>query len=156
MGATTMAKITLLLKKLEHRLPLVEFRTGNTFAWDYTAPSITYDATSPLVDAYLLHEAGHALLNHQEYTTSIQLLELERDAWQKAEDLSKELGVTFPKEIIDDALDSYRDWLHARTICPTCQATGIEVARNRYTCLACQHAWTTNDARSCALRRYKK
>lgn len=81
---------------------------------------------------------------------------MERDAWQYAKDT---LGQTYDQAILDDtvedALDSYRDWLHARSTCPACQATGIQTKKEEYKCLACRTKWRVNEARICALRRYK-
>lgn len=154
MGVIIMAKITSLQKKLEHRLPDVTFRRGDTFTWDHTSSCILYSPTHPSAAAFLLHEAGHASLGHSSYDSSVHLLTMERDAWQKAKEIGEELGITIDDSAIEDALDSYRDWLHARTTCPTCNATGIEKGKNRYLCLACSSTWTCNEARTCALKRY--
>jgi DnaJ-class molecular chaperone len=51
-------------------------------------------------------------------------------------------------------MNSYRDWLHARSTCPVCQATGMETKKSIYTCPACRHQWRVNEARICSLRRY--
>lgn len=154
MGVITMVKITSLQKKLEHKLPDVTFRVGDAFAWDHTSSSILYSPAHPSATAFLLHEAGHASLGHSYYDSSIHLLAMERAAWEKAKEIGEELGIAINDSTVENALDSYRDWLHARTACPTCNATGIENGKNHYVCLACSSTWTSNEARTCALKRY--
>lgn len=116
---------------------------------------VFYDQTA--VDhASLLHELAHAILDHKTYARDIELIELERDAWTHAQaTLAPTYNIAIGTNQIEDALDTYRDWLHARSTCPNCQATGVQTERNAYKCLACLSKWRVNDARICALRRYK-
>ncbi|MCY1379960.1 hypothetical protein D9M68_895230 [compost metagenome] len=80
---------------------------------------------------------------------------MERDAWRYAkEKLGSNYKVTITDTVIQDSLDTYRDWLHARSTCPNCQATGMQNRKRHYRCIACQHVWRVNDARICGLRRY--
>ena len=58
------------------------------------------------------------------------------------------------EEVIQEHLDTYRDWLHARSICPSCTANGYQISSHTYECPACLHTWRVNEARICALRRY--
>lgn len=106
--------------------------------------------------ALLLHELAHAVLKHADYTRDIELIEMERDAWDHARTvLAPRYSVPIDDAIIEDSLDTYRDWLHARSTCPDCQAIGIQIKLHHYRCLACGAQWKVNDARICALRRYK-
>jgi hypothetical protein len=79
---------------------------------------------------------------------------MESDAWQKAEQVGRQYDYEISPIAIEDALDTYRDWLHSRSVCPLCTATGLQIRRSRYQCLACTTIWRVNDARTCSLRRY--
>lgn len=160
MVATTMEKITSLVKKLknsaarEPRLNTLTLQTGELFSWNHTACAITYNPSAEHTDAYLLHEYSHALLQHKEYAYDIELLKMEREAWDKAINLADTFNVEILNDTIEDALDTYRDWLHERSTCPNCSATGIESRKQAYDCVACHTQWHVNEARDCSLRRY--
>lgn len=142
-----------LIHKLITNFPQFTFTPGGDFRWDPQEKAIFYRDDNP---AALLHEVAHALLNHAAYVRDLELLAMERDAWEYAKStLSPAYGITIVDDEIDRSLDTYRDWLHARSTCPTCQATGIQTKENAYTCLACHTHWRVNEARLCALRRYK-
>ena len=79
---------------------------------------------------------------------------MERQAWDKAIDLADTYDAHIDDSIIETTLDSYRDWLHARSTCPTCSATGLQVKNRTYNCPVCHGQWRVNEARICALRRY--
>lgn len=153
MAATTMPSIISLAAKLAHSYPQLHFAPGTACRWSPETATIYYADSAPASE--LLHELGHALLGHQDFTRDIRLIEMERDAWQKAAALADSYQVTITDNLIDEALDSYRDWLHARSRCPQCDATGMQTGANHYKCLACLTTWRVNDARQCALRRYK-
>lgn len=153
MAATTMPSISSLVKQLQQDHPTLQFIPGETFHWSPDDMAILYPEKSTDA-ASLLHELAHATLKHRHFARDIILLAMERDAWQYAKQFfATKYGVDISQETIDTALDSYRDWLHARSICPTCEATGIQIKQNIYKCLACTATWTVNDARNCALRR---
>lgn len=149
-----MASISSLVSQLKSDYPQLQFVSGDSFYWDPETASITYrDGSHNTAD--LLHELAHALLDHRDFSRDISLLEMERDAWHIAQQtLTSRYGVTITDDAIDAALDTYRDWLHARSLCPTCGATGLQSGRTQYRCLACLGSWRVNDARQCALRRY--
>lgn len=151
-----MLPITSLVTKLERDFPEFRFLPGNTFAWQPGKRTIRYDAASDDLSA-LLHETAHGQLGHHEYVRDVTLLKMEREAWQHAKDiLGVKYGVVIVEDNIEEALDTYRDWLHARSTCPQCGATGLQTGREgRYKCPACSAAWRANEARACALRRYK-
>ncbi len=160
MVVTTMEKITSVLEKLKNdasgipHLAHLTFQQGEVFGWDHTACAITYNPTIPHATTYLLHEYGHALLDHQSYNHDIDLIKMERAAWDKALEIAPGYHVAIDADLIEDSLDTYRDWLHSRSLCPNCSATGIQMAQASYECIACHHTWHVNEARNCALRRY--
>ncbi len=147
-------QLTSLLKRIARDNPDISFTPGETFSWNHAAKEIIYDPThqSP---AQLLHELAHALLGHQTYQRDIQLVGMERDTWEYARTtLGPQYKVVISDEIIQLSLDSYRDWLHARSTCPQCDATGIEQRKQQYLCPACAYTWRVNEARTCGLKRY--
>jgi hypothetical protein len=149
-----MLSITSLTDKLRRDHPKIAFVEGADFHWSPINRTVTYIPDAEDETALLLHELSHALLGHQDYKKDISLLEMERDAWQYAKDtLGPSYDQVISEDTIENALDSYRDWLHARSTCPACQATGIQT-KDEYKCLACRGKWRVNEARICALRRY--
>jgi hypothetical protein len=152
-----MQKITSLLKNLENSAQFagISFSKGDDFKWDYPSKTVFYTVADSDASSYLLHEAGHAILGHQIYHDDIALIAMERAAWDEAVTLGEQYDTIISEDVVEDALNSYRDWLHARSTCPNCGSIGIQTSEGTYSCLACRTKWTVNEARSCALRRYK-
>ena len=145
---------TLLLERLKADFTQFSFVEADRFRWSAETQTIHIDPHSDTTEPFLLHELGHALLNHQSYAQDIDLLKLERDAWHLAvTKLSDIYGISIDNELIQDNLDTYREWLHERSLCPGCHATGLQTSFGAYSCLACGCRWKSNDARHCALRR---
>jgi hypothetical protein len=145
---------TSLANKLQNDFPALTFLAGDEFRWSPHDKTILYDQTSDDC-ASLLHELAHATLSHTTYTKDIELIEMERDAWERAAtQLSTSYKIDIQDEVVQNSLDTYRDWLHARSTCPRCKATGVQTQKNQYKCLVCATKWRVNDARVCALRRY--
>lgn len=155
MDATTMPSISSLVSNLQRDFTQLHFSAGADFYWSPTDTTVYYIADSSDLPS-LLHETAHGALGHTYYSKDITLLEMERAAWTYA---SQQLGpiykITINDDAIEDALDTYRDWLHARSTCPNCQAIGVQTSKHQYSCVACHEKWRVNDARVCALRRYK-
>jgi hypothetical protein len=155
MDATTMPSISSLVSKLQRDFTQFHFLAGDDFYWSPKDMTVYYIATSPDA-ASLLHETAHGVLGHTQYAKDVTLLEMERAAWTCAsQQLGPTYGVSIDNDTVEDALDTYRDWLHARSTCPNCQAIGVQTGKHHYSCLACHEKWRVNDARICALRRYK-
>lgn len=155
MDVIIMPSATSLITRLSTDYPEVSFTPSDNFRWSATDRTVFIDMDAPHADVFCLHELSHAILDHHEYSRDIDLVKLERDAWEyAATTLVKKYKITISEDLIQDNLDTYRDWLHARSTCPTCQATGIQSTANEYRCIACKSAWHVNEARICALRRY--
>lgn len=160
MAVTTMESITSLIRRLKAdstrcpHLPHLTFQKSEHFEWRHNTQTITYNPSLKHANAYLLHEYGHALLGHCDYSHDVTLLEMERAAWDQAVSMSERYHVAIDFDLIESSLDTYRDWLHARSTCPKCQSTGVQMSKHVYQCLYCQTAWRVNEARNCALRRY--
>ena len=80
---------------------------------------------------------------------------MEMAAWGEAKRLGLDLNIDVPEDDAEDHLDTYRDWLHARSTCPNCTATGFQKNASTYACPACTQEWSVNEARICQLRRTK-
>jgi ribosomal protein L37AE/L43A len=136
--------------QLESDFPKFKFKKSDLAYWSPTFETVFYTDD----DGKLLHELGHALLGHTDFVQDIELIHLERDAWEKARELAADYGVKISDDLVETALDDYRDWLHARSLCPTCNQTGLQRREDLiYYCLNCQAHWTANDARTCGLKR---
>ncbi|MDO4781411.1 MAG: hypothetical protein Q4A34_03425 [Candidatus Saccharibacteria bacterium] len=145
-----------ILDRLRKDFPAFHFVTGEVFSWSPSNKTITVADVDDR--AQLLHEVAHGVLGHAQYVRDIDLLTMERQAWQyAASQLAPRYGVSLHMEddVVQDALDSYREWLHRRSCCPRCEATGIEVEKHTYRCLLCEERWRVNEARTCRLQRHR-
>lgn len=130
--------------------PELQFSVGERFYWSPKTKQIFYQDKSPVVYQWkLLHEVGHALLEHQSYASDLELLELEVAAWEKAQQVAQDLDITINTEHIQDCLDTYRDWLHKRSTCPTCGARSLQESPEQYHCFNCQTFWQVSLSRFC-------
>jgi hypothetical protein len=143
-----------LLPSLLKDYPRLLFAPGERFAWSPHDHTVFYDASDLDNTSLLLHELAHGLLEHHDYSKDIELVAMETEAWDKALELATTYSIAIPDETVQDTLDTYREWLHARSTCPECEATGYQSGKSEYTCVACAHVWRVNEARICALRRY--
>lgn len=141
-----------ILAKLQEQLPAVKFVGSPAFYWSPQTRTIHMSSSSLETEDgkwALLHEAAHALLGHTGYQTDAGLLILEVEAWQKAERLSKEMGIIIQEEHIQDCLNTYRDWLYARSTCPVCMLNSLQVDETTYVCLNCSARWSVSQSRFC-------
>jgi len=139
-----------LIRKLEARFPDLKFSAGEQFYWSPVSAQIFYksDAKGEEADWSLLHETGHALLDHHDYQADIELLRLEVAAWQKAEELAADFNMKIDPEHIQDCLDTYRDWLYKRSICPDCSARCLQQGDFlHYRCFNCHKIWRVTNNR---------
>ena len=145
-----------ILKKLKSDYPTIDFQPADDYLWSPSKQTVYYSEKYSNKDgyAYLLHELSHGLLKHCDYDRDVTLIAMERAAWDMAKDLSGKYNLTIDEDFIESNLDSYRDWLHARSTCPNCGATGMQTKKLAYSCPACSHKWRVNEARVCALRRF--
>jgi len=163
-AATTMPKSLnkpkpTLLETITRAHPEITFLPGARFAWNPKTSTIHYHLTpQPTHHQYfkLLHELGHALLDHQDFESDMQLLQMEAAAWQKANELGKKYELTIDEDYIQDCLDSYRDWLHLRSTCPTCFVRCLQQDRHTYQCHNCGTEWHVTNSRLCRPYRLQK
>ena len=147
-----------LLETLRARLPAVRFEPGESFSWSPAQQLVCYPESCMLEDSSgwaLLHEAAHGILQHCSYETDFELLLLEVAAWQKAKELAAELEIEIDEDHIQDCLDTYRDWLHRRSTCPTCGIVGLQHSPRLYACHNCNATWQVSNSRFCRAYRLK-
>lgn len=143
-----------IILQLRPKYPDISFVSGDIFSWSPADKTVSYIPDQPDTTAFLLHELSHAILGHKTYNHDVELVAMESAAWDQAAQISTDLSIIISEDTIQDNLDSYRDWLHARSTCPTCQSVGVQDKKNTYTCPVCNHHWRVNEARTCQLRRY--
>lgn len=141
-----------LLTRIAADYPELEFIESAHFSWHAGKKHVSYKKST--VDIThgmfaLLHELGHAILDHKDYKHDIELLQLEVAAWEEARDLATRYDLTLDEDYIQDCLDTYRDWLHLRATCPTCFARSLQTSEKRYRCFNCQTEWSVTRSRLC-------
>ncbi len=165
------------LTKLQQSYPHISFQEGKTFYWSPSDQTVYYKNDDKSVQGMwaLLHEVGHGLLGHSKYYSDFELVRMEMEAWEKAKEIhgNMENGIrnkgepqveiespysispisyslpAISEEHIQDCLDSYRDWLHKRSLCPDCSLSGIQTDARTYTCIFCHKKWHVTAERFC-------
>jgi hypothetical protein len=141
-----------LIESLKIAYPDLNFTPGNTFCWSPETGEVFYKATEPSEHQVwsLLHETGHALLKHTQYKADLELVRMEVVAWQKAQELAKLFGTIIDEDHIQNCLDTYRDWLYRRSICPSCTTKCLQQSdMNHYRCFNCHTTWKVTPSRFC-------
>ncbi len=141
-----------LVNQLATDYPLYSFAPSDVFAWNPAKKTVYYEATGSA--ARLFHELGHAELSHETYRRDVELLRMEADAWKTAEEIATRYDSTIGEDEVEMHMDSYREWLHARSTCPKCDTSGVQTSADGYHCLECAAEWRVNEARRCGLKRY--
>jgi hypothetical protein len=134
----------------------ISFVESSRFSWSPETSTIQYDArvlARPDGACRLLHEIAHAKLGHKQYRYDIQLLRLEVEAWRYATALGKQYGQRVSKKTCNRHLETYRNWLYLRSLCPTCGSTGLQDVDLVYGCLRCRTTWQVPPTQLCRVRR---
>ena len=143
-----------LIQKIQHKFPGISFTQDHSFHWSAQRKTIYYNAKDENPAWSLLHELGHASLGHSNYISDIVLLRMEAAAWEQACEFGKQFDITINQDHINECLDTYRDWLYKRSICPTCTAHGVQTDSRVYLCINCHTSWAVSKNRFC--RTYRK
>ena len=125
-----------LIKKIVQTHPELTFRRGKRFAF---RPPTTV-IIGPFEPNYLLlfcHELGHALCMKHSFATDIERLKIERLAWEEAKKICIQYLIPYDEDFVEDQLDSYRDWLHAKSKCKKCGLTRYQTKNGQYHCPYC-------------------
>lgn len=144
-----------LIGRLTKEFPDIRFVRSSTFKWDPDELKIYYSPNSKNSLWSLLHEVGHMTLKHQTYRSDFSLLKMEAQAWHKATEIADNHRVKIDPEYIEKCLDSYRDWLYARSSCRECLQTGLEISTGLYKCINCHFRWKVSPERFCRVYRKK-
>jgi predicted RNA-binding Zn-ribbon protein involved in translation (DUF1610 family) len=129
--------------------PQFKFEPGPQEHWSPKTNTITYSEVEPLAELQygLLHELAHALLGHSSYNSDFELLKLETEAWDLAVKIGKKYKIKLDPDHIQDCLDTYRDWLHRRSKCPTCGMHVLQDSSSSYRCFNCGTSWQVSARR---------
>lgn len=141
-----------LITTLKKDFPKIEFKPADKFYWSSLDSTIYFDKAKGNQENSkwaLLHELGHARLGHNSYIQDYQLLRMEVMAWEEAKIIAKKLELIIEDSHIQDCLDSYRDWLYRRSLCPSCKLVCSQNEDNAYECMNCQTKWTVSKSKFC-------
>ncbi len=145
------------LTTLKSLFPDIVFSPARVFMWSPKQQTVFYKrSASDTASARwsLLHEVGHAILQHQDFKTDFELLLIEAAAWEKAKQLAQEVHIEIGEDHIQDCLDTYRDWLFERSSCPNCSNCSLQEDSRTYSCFNCHTIWHVSASRLC--RPYRK
>ena len=120
---------------LEH-FPDFTYKTGKKFAY-HPPKTVVIGPSEPHSELLLLHEVSHAILKHKAFKTDVERLRIESSAWDKAKTLAFSLKIPFSDDFAQSRLDSYRDWLHSRSLCKKCHLTRFQTEDGKYHCPLC-------------------
>ena len=124
---------------IQRDFPDLNFKSSSRFRF-HPPKTIYYnlDTSSDIFILQLLHELGHALSGHTNFNLDINRLKMEREAWNKAWSLCKVYRITYDPDFVEDALDTYRDWLHKKSLCKACGLTRVQSLDGEYHCPRCE------------------
>jgi predicted RNA-binding Zn-ribbon protein involved in translation (DUF1610 family) len=117
--------------------PQFKFCPGSQEHWSPKSNTITYSQSEPLDE----------LLGHNTYQSDFELLKLESEAWQLAAKIGRKYHIMLDDDHIQDCLDTYRDWLHRRSKCPTCGMHVMQQDSVTYKCFNCDTSWQVSSRR---------
>ncbi len=125
----------------------INFVPGRYFMWSPATETVTYDTRRIKTDngkIALLHEIGHARLNHRTYKYDMELLHMEMEAWDVVRQLAPGFGLKIDEEHIAQCIETYDEWLSKRATCPDCANFSLQKDRDIYRCFACGSKWSVN------------
>lgn len=148
-----------LLLQCEDTFTKLVFKTANDFYWSPKHSAVFYNIDKLSTETgqwSLFHEIAHGMLDHTNFKNDFELLRFELEAWETAKGLAIEFGIQIKQEHVEDCLDSYRDWLYARSTCTVCQLSSLQVSPHEYRCLNCNNSWQVSASRFCRPYRMNK
>ena len=140
-GAVEAAEITGIVEfaeRLKADYPKLKFRRGAKFAFR-PPKTIVLGPYEPSWRLLALHEVSHAVLKHKDFRTDVERLKMENAAWEKARELADFYGIEVDEDLIQEELDTYRDWLHQKSRCPKCGLTRFQTPDGIYHCPLCEN-----------------
>lgn len=134
----------------------IKFVPGDQFSWNPKSSTIKY-VTDDIVDINglwsLMHELGHAKLNHKDYRDDLELLMMEVAAWSEAQKIAKNYDIAIEERHIEKCVDSYRVWLHRRSRCIDCKTNSLQRNKTTYQCHNCGTEWSVPESALCKVRK---
>ena len=128
------------LNRLQNAYPDFKFKLNQPkFAFRPPHTILLGSLEDPNFAPLSLHELGHALLSHQNYKTDLERLKLELAAWEQAKKIAPNFGIEINQDLIEQELDTYRNWLHTKSKCKKCGLTRYETPDGVYHCPLCDH-----------------
>lgn len=139
---------------LKRDFPEVKFKDGaKRFSYQLRdgVPVVFLGEPQPNFALLTLHELGHALCKHKDYKVDVERIKIESAAWERAKTVLLEyrkkaqtetgLATILPEwdeDFVQDKMDTYRDWLHARSRCKKCGLTRYQTDDGKYHCPRCE------------------
>ena len=128
----------MLLDELKRDFPELVFRDGKKFM--FKPPKTVFFTTDEAnFEMLILHEVAHAMLKHFDFKTNLERVRMENEAWEKAKELASRYSVVMDEDLIQNELDTYRDWLHKKSRCPKCGLTRFQTSDKEYHCPRCEN-----------------
>lgn len=154
MEGEELAKAEKFIKRLKADYPEIKFR-NKTKRFSYqlrgAVPVVFLGEPQPNFALLTLHELGHALCKHKDYKVDVERIKIESAAWERAKTVLLEyrkkaqtetgLATILPEwdeDFVQDKMDTYRDWLHARSRCKKCGLTRYQTDDGKYHCPRCE------------------
>ena len=126
------------LEKIKRDFPDFRFVSGKKFT--FRPPrTIVIGPEESQEKVFLLHELGHATLGHKNFNTDVARLKMEVEAWEEAKKIAKRYQIEIDEDLIQDELDTYRDWLHTKSKCKKCGLTMYQTTDSKYHCPRCEN-----------------
>jgi hypothetical protein len=141
-----------LLLALHEAYPKIKLTPSDSFYWSPENNEVFYieGADNEIARWSLLHEVGHALSKHHTYDADYMLLRLEVEAWDKAKEISPIFVQSIDEDHIQNCLDTYRDWVYKRSVCPNCSTKCFQGSDfKHYKCFNCHARWRVTPSRFC-------
>ena len=141
-------------KKLKHILqqlcadfPDISIVESQKSYWNPQTRTIYYNPNHAHPIWSLLHEVGHMQSGHINYSSDVELLLMETEAWKTAKEAARKYGINIDQDHIEHCLDSYREWLYRRSKCPHCSLNGLQSNTAEYKCANCNTVWSVSKSR---------
>lgn len=129
------------LEQLEQDYPEFRLMVGKKFAFK-PPRTVMIGPKEPFFRLLTLHEFSHAILGHRSFKIDVERLKMENAAWDKARELAQKYKIEVDDDLIQDELDTYRDWLHQKSRCPKCGLTRYQAPDGVYHCPRCEEFTT--------------
>ena len=126
------------LQNLREDFPEYNFIDGPKFAFR-PPKTIVLGPPEPFSELLALHEVSHAILKHKTFKMDIERLKMENEAWEKTRELANRYGIDINEDLIQDELDTYREWLHGKSKCKSCGLTCYQTTDGAYHCPRCEN-----------------